>query len=223
MPQRLIPAGAGNTSTERSVTSQRPAHPRGCGEHAWPCRSAESQAGSSPRVRGTLLESGAAVLRERLIPAGAGNTWRRCWRIAPPTAHPRGCGEHIFPAFQRRLCVGSSPRVRGTRSLALGDFAAIRLIPAGAGNTRLSAIAVGVKAAHPRGCGEHNGGTGVTSTSNGSSPRVRGTPSRHHPLGARYRLIPAGAGNTVGTHVDCQTTAAHPRGCGEHLLDISVV
>ncbi len=91
---RFIPARAGNTKVRVLVFSMASVHPRACGEHrrAAPLRSTE--AGSSPRVRGTRSRTRAALTAARFIPARAGNTCSRArWRPTP-TVHPRACGEH---------------------------------------------------------------------------------------------------------------------------------
>ena len=74
--------------------------------------------------------------------------------------------------------------------------AASRLIPAGAGNTRVA--------------------SGLAAGRNGSSPRVRGTQVLAPILRDPLRLIPAGAGNTRVSRQTHPGRQAHPRGCGEH-------
>ena len=49
--------------------------------------------------------------------------------------HPRGCGEHVSFATCDGLCVGSSPRMRGTLERPAGGMAGVWIIPADAGNT----------------------------------------------------------------------------------------
>ena len=51
---RFIPACAGNTWTSIRIIKNLSVHPRVCGEHRMKGRSIGEQAGSSPRVRGTL-------------------------------------------------------------------------------------------------------------------------------------------------------------------------
>ena len=55
---RFIPAGAGNTDSNRWISDGISVHPRGCGEHATWTGRFEVSAGSSPRVRGTRIELG---------------------------------------------------------------------------------------------------------------------------------------------------------------------
>ena len=114
LPDRFIPARAGNTlrppspNCRRSVhprtcgehlsflsRSRRSAvHPRTCGEHAYSPSMAGPYTGSSPHVRGTPALPGQQFRRLRFIPARAGNTRlaRRTRMVV--TVHPRTCGEH---------------------------------------------------------------------------------------------------------------------------------
>ena len=77
-PARVIPAGAGNTTTPRPCPRWQAGHPRGCGEHGWATGGPCSAGGSSPRVRGTQPGHLQFQFADRVIPAGAGNT-------APPS------------------------------------------------------------------------------------------------------------------------------------------
>ena len=72
--ERFIPAGAGNTPSRIASSWLPSVHPRGCGEHSLCLIPLSETFGSSPRVRGTRLDSE-----------------DRC-RLSP--VHPRGCGEH---------------------------------------------------------------------------------------------------------------------------------
>ncbi len=55
LQQRFIPACAGNTTASCVSETIPSVHPRVCGEHCRSRTSASNSAGSSPRVRGTLL------------------------------------------------------------------------------------------------------------------------------------------------------------------------
>ena len=57
----------------------------------------------------------------------------------------------------------------------------------------------------------------------GSSPLARGTLARTAGCGPLARLIPARAGNILGTCSCVRMTAAHPRSRGEHYRAIGVV
>ena len=126
------------------ANARTPVHPRVCGERELNrCRRRDCLAiGSSPRVRGTLS-----------MPS-----WSSTFS-AMTTVHPRVCGERWIAAHMdlvgsparfipacagnadgdygdecRGSSSGSSPRVRGTRTLPCGASRVRRFIPACAGN-----------------------------------------------------------------------------------------
>ena len=98
---------------EREIPRWRPVHPRVCGEHDIARIRRMLEAGSSPRVRGTSIQSRCMNSDSRFIPACAGNM--RCVpRIARlPPVHPRVCGEHALTIYTRDYfrfipaCVGN--------------------------------------------------------------------------------------------------------------------
>ena len=73
----LIPARAGNTPAISSWVSQIWAHPRSRGEHRLLLAVKQPKAGSSPLARGTLKPAVKRAKIAGLIPARAGNTFRR--------------------------------------------------------------------------------------------------------------------------------------------------
>ena len=174
--RRFIPACAGNTSNASSGVSNRSVHPRVCGEHEGLGQRAGAVDGSSPRVRGTRVGPAERVERSRFIPACAGNTRVNLTNFSSN--------------------VGSSPRVRGTPIIASPPTARRRFIPACAGNTQRGRISRARRTVHPRVCGEHLRDPFIFNETNGSSPRVRGTP---------YPVWASTSASTV-----------HPRVCGEH-------
>ena len=77
-----------------------------------------------------------------------------------------------------------------------------------------------MRTAHPRSRGEHILRSSRVRGYAGSSPLARGT---HPPRPHRHqlsRLIPARAGNTVGTRGPPPGGAAHPRSRGEHFTEL---
>ena len=132
---RFIPACAGNTPSATGRNIPAPVHPRVCGEHVQCHGISFPVDGSSPRVRGTLLERGSDTDVRRFIPACAGNTARARKRYRRAAVHPRVCGEHRGERATSDEQTGSSPRVRGTRRGRRPAARATRFIPACAGNT----------------------------------------------------------------------------------------
>ena len=171
----IIPAHAGNTSTGCRPAADCRDHPRACGEHRRFIRRLHIVEGSSPRMRGTQPIPAGESLLERIIPAHAGNTlWRRT-RTSSSGDHPRACGEHAQRYASRRLVGGSSPRMRGTLFHGHHEDKHTGIIPAHAGNTRLTCRPSNLAWDHPRACGEHKGKRSRRDVNEGSSPRMRGT------------------------------------------------
>ena len=131
----IIPAGAGLTHRQERTGRLRRDHPRGCGAHREYTLVFTIRAGSSPRVRGSRGSRRRARRRLGIIPAGAGLTRFRPDRSRSCRDHPRGCGAHVMHHSQKAACMGSSPRVRGSRSLASRRDECVGIIPAGAGLT----------------------------------------------------------------------------------------
>ena len=113
-----------------------------------------------------------------------------------------------------------------------------RFIPARAGNTYRVNVPVPAESVHPRACGEHPIASETFASTNGSSPRVRGTHacsrfcfprSRFIPARAGnteaarsassiVRFIPARAGNTMSKRYGRTIQTVHPRACGNTKL-----
>ncbi len=176
--------------------TEKTVHPRVCGEHSAGTRLEWIRAGSSPRVRGTLAARRTHAERFRFIPACAGNTGDDCREHRITAVHPRVCGEHNWQATDEDGGIGSSPRVRGTLAIHCFPSRPLRFIPACAGNTASKARRTSPRPAHPRVCGEHYRGRIQLAIVGGSSPRVRGTHTRHGDKRHNPRFIPACAGNT---------------------------
>ena len=212
----IIPAGAGLTHRQERTGRLRRDHPRGCGAHREYTLVFTIRAGSSPRVRGSRGSRRRARRRLGIIPAGAGLTRFRPDRSRSCRDHPRGCGAHVMHHSQKAACMGSSPRVRG--SLLPRRFAAAStgIIPAGAGLTTPSKVNPLAFRDHPRGCGAHRLIHDYFSSSEGSSPRVRGSQVGRQRFDLRTGIIPAGAGLTRQSGLQLRTRRDHPRGCGAH-------
>ena len=113
---------------------------------------------------------------------------------------------------------GSSPRLRGTDLQAFFGSVRRRFIPAPAGNgTRLTPT-LSATAVHPRACGERATASRPALHQRGSSPRLRGTATRHRGRIGYTRFIPAPAGNGARYCFRRCVATVHPRACGERLV-----
>ena len=194
---RFIPACAGNTLQHPLKRQAGSVHPRLCGEHTDILSPVLQNIGSSPPVRG--------------------NTGSISQATVGRPVHPRLCGEHAWNELHPQALRGSSPPVRGTLLVCDHDFGANRFIPACAGNTKSFLGQPHSQPVHPRLCGEHRRTFREFSSTNGSSPPVRGTPDRKRRCRWRLRFIPACAGNTTCRDSTGQWMPVHPRLCGEHI------
>ena len=213
---RIIPALAGNTLPASLLMCSNRDHPRACGEHEHRAVTPPVTQGSSPRLRGTLSVRHCVTNPRGIIPALAGNT--TVPTIAPSfhRDHPRACGEHYRLCSLGYLSMGSSPRLRGTLSCRAARTWPTGIIPALAGNTRVSSHLRSPPWDHPRACGEHNTPPMSATLSTGSSPRLRGTLCLVLRHAGGCGIIPALAGNTYDLNCCCLFSWDHPRACGEH-------
>ena len=174
----IIPAYAGNTPQRSAKALAAWDHPRVCGEHDAEMPTELLKLGSSPRMRGTPEENVVVLNNGGIIPAYAGNTLSIFPSNAFKRDHPRVCGEHEVVTNYADAAKGSSPRMRGTQKHPRGTVGAEGIIPAYAGNTSNCHMGRALARDHPRVCGEHRQGGKYGTNGIGSSPRMRGTPSR---------------------------------------------
>ena len=212
----IIPACAGSTCPSRPSAATAGDHPRMCGEHRICCQSCKISTGSSPHVRGALVQDFLQGLSTGIIPACAGSTVS--WRIRRPPCrdHPRMCGEHCHCNPIRPRKGGSSPHVRGARDDAIIDYPGPGIIPACAGSTSCCLSAIVFVGDHPRMCGEHTGSKHVGLSYTGSSPHVRGALDELVQQIRCRGIIPACAGSTRLSPNVTECHRDHPRMCGEH-------
>ena len=195
----IIPACAGSTCPSRPSAATAGDHPRMCGEHRICCQSCKISTGSSPHVRGALVQDFLQGLSTGIIPACAGSTVS--WRIRRPPCrdHPRMCGEHNRGSSFGQSHKGSSPHVRGAQRLERQSCSLSGIIPACAGSTSWETLRRSSIRDHPRMCGEHPLVTSSASPSAGSSPHVRGARRRQQDHPGSQGIIPACAGSTCQT------------------------
>ena len=152
----------------------------------------------------------------RIIPADAGSTASDNAMASASSDHPRGCGEHKAEHFQTVILAGSSPRMRGARTVRDSNSSLMGIIPADAGSTLNPPTMPTTSPDHPRGCGEHEIVILCNGVGQGSSPRMRGAPPLLWCPRPVPRIIPADAGSTIWTYWVGSKSWDHPRGCGEH-------
>ena len=119
--------------------------------------------------------------------------------------------------------MGSSPRVRGSRNFRHKAFAALGIIPAGAGLTYLLRRTNCIQRDHPRGCGAHLLRSLICFCAWGSSPRVRGSLLTLLAFRLAVWIIPAGARLTEEGQGRARQARDHPRGCGAHRRGLTGV
>ena len=91
---RFIPAGAGNTGARNTKPCICSVYPRWRGEHSMSQNFKAGIRGLSPLARGTPVLLFCAVVTDRFIPAGAGNTPTLSIIMVSDTVYPRWRGEH---------------------------------------------------------------------------------------------------------------------------------
>ena len=195
---RIIPAHAGNSLAPLRTDRTGSDHPRACGELRRLWTRVRGTYGSSPRMRGTHVEARGVFGVGRIIPAHAGNSIQGFGERSCGSDHPRACGELLLSRCPVAHLIGSSPRMRGTRSRPRGVLAPWRIIPAHAGNSGDSSDRGLASADHPRACGELVRLMHWVFALLGSSPRMRGTQKGSVDEVAFTRIIPAHAGNSPG-------------------------
>ena len=131
--------------------------------------------GSSPHARGTREQKYSTQSKKGIIPACAGNTlWGVVWLFSD-WDHPRMRGEHSLSLGGQIIVTGSSPHARGTHQGHKDFVGHTGIIPACAGNTRMTGTQTFPKWDHPRMRGEHNQKPSKSLRFQGSSPHARGT------------------------------------------------
>ena len=190
-------------------------HPRVRGEQEAFAWGGDEYDGSSPRARGTDQHGGEDGLPVRFIPACAGNRLKGSITQYHVPVHPRVRGEQTSTGPTSTGPAGSSPRARGTAD-QVGAVAHIeRFIPACAGNSPADGVQRPIRPVHPRVRGEQGAGAADGAHGGGSSPRARGTARRPAIHRARFRFIPACAGNRSPAVPGRRLRPVHPRVRGE--------
>ena len=91
----------------------------------------------------------------RFTPAHAGNTHVNAEEAGSLEVHPRSRGEYLLTLHQTDPEPGSSPLTRGIPPVPAMAPAALRFIPAHAGNTQTHRQELDLSWVHPRSRGEY--------------------------------------------------------------------
>ena len=192
-------------------------HPHVCGERIHLFISAHKKTGSSPRVWGTQLILKTGDYGRRFIPTCVGNAFPRSPGLYILTVHPHVCGERPVIHATTNQNLGSSPRVWGTLRQDKPDTAQCRFIPTCVGNASPMSLSPASMPVHPHVCGERTGINVGAWSSDGSSPRVWGTPDGLPEKTSVARFIPTCVGNAKGFIINKDVISVHPHVCGERL------
>ena len=219
----IIPAHAGLTPSTWRGTCSAGDHPRACGAHNAPFSCAVSIAGSSPRMRGSRVLYHSPIHRRGIIPAHAGLTKSVATASGRIRDHPRACGAHSINASATRAGAGSSPRMRGSHLCKPADLLSTGIIPAHAGLTLVLIPPAAHILDHPRACGAHQQAQERIAGNKGSSPRMRGSLTFVNTFLLIKGIIPAHAGLTCEFNPLTILDRDHPRACGAHHPQKSIL
>ena len=163
------------------------------------------------------------LILTRIIPALAGNTIFRIFRILAVRDHPRSRGEYDVAGDLPEVDGGSSPLSRGIPVAVRCCSRSLRIIPALAGNTPNRNLTASLATDHPRSRGEYVVIPMKLTFHYGSSPLSRGILGRWLNPVAPVRIIPALAGNTRDYLTTPEGLEDHPRSRGEYHQTSSCV
>ena len=114
---RFIPTAVGNATRSLLRPAAAAVHPHGCGERPSGGGQPVAQAGSSPRLWGTLKHIRTPTSENRFIPTAVGNAENTKHSPQDHPVHPHGCGERNNGENGTKQTAGSSPRLWGTHQL----------------------------------------------------------------------------------------------------------
>ena len=211
---RPIPACAGEPGTAKPPNQPTEAYPRVCGGTICGGMSDGVIPGLSPRVRGNPFRGRGLNIRERPIPACAGEPPSWPWSSGRRGAYPRVCGGTQEAEQYRLVDLGLSPRVRGNLNGRQCHHKTRRPIPACAGEPGGRGNRPALEPAYPRVCGGTLAVDQKRAYHGGLSPRVRGNRLRLRRGQLRRRPIPACAGEPSSQTATAKGKGAYPRVCG---------
>jgi len=170
-----IPACAGEPAGPLFEIVRRRVYPRVCGGADPRREEILMKSGLSPRVRGSPRDQAIRVIRQRSIPACAGEPQADGKPATALGVYPRVCGGALSDSSGHLNHSGLSPRVRGSRLLVVGKGLGQGSIPACAGEPRRIARMAACSWVYPRVCGGAGAPFSFRIMNSGLSPRVRGS------------------------------------------------
>ena len=191
---RSIPALAGEPLQTQWATITVPVYPRACGGTHTPANESQMPMGLSPRLRGNPTKYPTAQVRQRSIPALAGEPFSRTPSPSLIWVYPRACGGTHTPANESQMPMGLSPRLRGNPRFFTSPQFINKVYPRACGGTQLRAVC------------QTNG--------EGLSPRLRGNHWYAGGSAGTFGSIPALAGEPPITNNTFNITTVYPRACG---------
>ncbi len=197
MPSKVYPrVGGGNCRLLGIPNAQEGLSPRGRGKRLI-LFSRTASPRSIPAWAGKPAPGSGGDTQCRSIPAWAGETHGRAAVAHLVGVYPRVGGGNGFPAFPNCPPRGLSPRGRGKPRWVARFCAAIRSIPAWAGETRQNRRWGCKPGVYPRVGGGNPPAIGIAAFAWGLSPRGRGKPEVCPSAAKSARSIPAWAGETI--------------------------
>ena len=169
-----IPACAGEPYADDGLLLPGRVYPRVCGGTSGRGCVRPERSGLSPRVRGNLGREHPVRLRERSIPACAGEPAGLVWPGRAGEVYPRVCGGTTLEWLGPHVAWGLSPRVRGNQVGSSSRRMFFGSIPACAGEPVAAGAVRRLEGVYPRVCGGTAWTFAMSAWLIGLSPRVRG-------------------------------------------------
>ena len=165
-------------------------------------------------MRGNRTPSHHILNQAGSIPADAGQPCHRHKQQRHQRVYPRGCGATVMVSMPAHAVWGLSPRMRGNPDDRRLDRAALRSIPADAGQPPPYTPHFAHVRVYPRGCGATGAAQAPATVAQGLSPRMRGNHLAQRCVLAVQGSIPADAGQPWVPITNSLDMRVYPRGCG---------
>ena len=154
LPDRITPARAGKSKSERIFSKFIQDHPRTRGEKHRRARDFWYVRGSPPHARGKVRCVDTVAGIERITPARAGKSHFFGRLFCGCGDHPRTRGEKQIPQGRSAYYLGSPPHARGKAKRTQARRRAVRITPARAGKRKIADFFGLIGRDHPRTRGE---------------------------------------------------------------------